>query len=113
MATAVSLLSGEGAKALKGYFASPHDLTRRIFARHLNQAKELQSDRYRKYRSALLLSEILEDSFDKYFAKVDRCLRLSASERAVVEADARADYELATEFERTLMSDDRSRTRLA
>jgi hypothetical protein len=108
-----SLLSSEGAKALKGYFASPQDLTRRVFARHLNQKNELQSERYKKYRSALLLSEILETSFERYFAKVDRCLALDYAERPLVEADARADYELAIEFERTLMADDRSKSQIA
>ena len=109
----ISLLSGEGAKALKGYFATPQDLTRRVFARHLNHKHEPKSPRYQKYRSALLLSEILETSFEKYFAKVDRCLSLSDSEKAVAEADARADYALAVEFERTLLSGDGSRSRLA
>ncbi|HEY4261604.1 MAG TPA: DUF6519 domain-containing protein [Schlesneria sp.] len=109
--TPASVLSGEGQRALTGYFESPQSLTRRVPARYLNH--ESSSAAYSHFRSALLVSEILEDSFEKYFAKVERCLSLKESDRAIVEKDARADYALAVEFERMLLSGETSRPRIA
>jgi hypothetical protein len=107
----VSLLSKEGNKALQKYAGSLKELTRRVPARYLNH--EPQTAAYSRFRSALLVSEILEDSFESYFKKVQRCLPLEGSEKALVEADARADYALAVEFERMLLSDETSRPRIA
>ncbi len=97
-----SILSREGRVAMTRLTASPKDLTRRVPARYLNY--EPQSDVYRRFRSPLLVSEILEASFEKYLAKVERCIDVSEAERALVEADARADYALAAEFQSLVSS---------
>jgi hypothetical protein len=80
------------------------DISRRVPARYLNH--EPQSALYRRFRAPLLVSEILEPTFEKYFAKVERCIPMDERERSLIESDARADYDLAVEF-RSMMSSSR------
>lgn len=97
-----SILSAVGRVALNRFLTSPDNVTRRVPARYLNY--EPQSDAYRRFRSPLLVSEILESSYEKYLAKVERCIDVSEAERERVEADARADYALAAEFQSLVSS---------
>lgn len=91
------LLSSEGEQVLKGFFGSACDITRRIPARYLKN--DPVSEAYRRFRSPLLISDILEPSFEKYLAKVDRCIEVDDADRSLLEADAKADYTLANEFQ--------------
>jgi hypothetical protein len=96
-AGAGAVLSTEGAEALSRYFPAKRDLARHVPARYLNH--DPQSPEYRRFRAALLVSDILEPSFEQYLAKVERCLPAPESWESVTN-DARRDYELASDFRR-------------
>lgn len=98
-------LSREGTIAMRGYFGATRNLARHFPARFLQY--EPKSPTYRRFRSPLLVSDILESSFEKYLAKVERCVQVTESERPLVDADARADYEQATQFQSGVSADDR------
>jgi hypothetical protein len=93
------VLSTEGAEALSRYFPARRDLARHVPARYLNH--DPQSPEYRRFRAALLVSDILEPTFEQYLAKVERCLPATESWEAVA-SDARRDYELAVDFRRLI-----------
>jgi hypothetical protein len=95
-------LSNEGVLALKNLFRSPRDLTRNFPARYLNH--QPQSETYRRFRAALLVSDILEPSLEQYLQKVEHCLPLTALDRGVVLQDAAHDYQLATDFQRIMLA---------
>jgi hypothetical protein len=99
-----TVLSAAGIQALGGHLTQGKDITRRVPARYLNH--EPRSAAYRRYRAALLVSEILEPTCDAYLAKVRDCLQrmqVDESERMLYESDARADFALANDF-RSMMA---------
>lgn len=110
--TQVSLpLSRDGTIALRSYFGATKNLARHFPARFLQY--EPKSPTYRRFRSPLLVSDILESSFEKYLAKIERCVKVTEFERPVVEADARADYEQATQFRSGVIADEGLRSPIA
>jgi len=96
------LLNNAGYAALSRYLSASHDVTRQVPARYLNH--EPRSPSYQRFRAALLVSDILEPTFDKYFAKVERCLTLTDDNRPAVVQDAEIDYRLATELRKLGLS---------
>ena len=89
---------------MRRFVAAAQDVSHRVPARYLNY--QPQSEDYRRFRAALLLSEILEPTFERYFAKVRRCIAGKNVAWSIVERDARTDYALATEFQQTASSRD-------
>jgi hypothetical protein len=95
---ATSVLSPAGAAALVRYFGAARDITRHIPARYLNH--EPGSAVYRRFRAALLVSDILEPTLDEYLAKVERCLTVTDDNRQAIVRDAERDYRLAADLRR-------------
>jgi hypothetical protein len=58
-----------------------------------------KSDAYRRFRAALLVSDILEPSLERYLQKVEYCLPMTMADRQLVLQDAERDYQLATDFQ--------------
>ena len=82
---------------MQRFVATAQDVSHRVPARYLNY--EPKSAEYRRFRAALLVSEILEPTFEKYFGKVQRCIPGDNVPWAIIEQDAYTDYMLATEFQ--------------
>jgi hypothetical protein len=96
------VISTEGQLALKRFFHSSRSLTRHVPARYLNH--QPKSDAYRRFRAALLVSDILEPSLERYLQKVEHCLPMTDADRALVLQDAERDYRLATDFQADVSS---------
>ena len=74
-------MSRDGTIALRSYFGATKNLARHFPARFLQY--EPKSPTYRRFRSPLLVSDILESSFEKYLAKIERCVKVTEFERPV------------------------------